>query len=113
CPGHGGGNNFWPPSYSPRTKLIYIPAMTACETVVANHEPRIKGKSWTAGSFSSSERYESELIAADPVTGEIKKTVHLRYPNFSGTLATAGGLVFIGLLDGTVAAYDDATLDEV
>ena len=27
-----GGNNYWPSSYSPKTKLLYIPAMTACET---------------------------------------------------------------------------------
>jgi len=44
------------------------------------------------------------LIAADPTTGEVKKSVHMRYTNYSGTLATAGGLVFIALLDGTVAA---------
>jgi hypothetical protein len=31
----------------------------------------------------------------------------------SGTLATGGGLVFLGLFDGTVAAFDDATLDEL
>ena len=49
----------------------------------------------------------------DPVTGEIKKSVHLGYPNFSGTLATGGGLVFLALLDGTVAAFDDTTLDEL
>jgi glucose dehydrogenase len=47
------------------------------------------------------------------VTGEIKKSVHLRYLNYSGTLATAGGLIFLGLLDGTVAAFDDTTLDEL
>src|SRR5262249_19859693 len=32
---------------------------------------------------------------------------------FPGTLATAGGLVFLGLLDGTVAAFDDTSLDEL
>jgi hypothetical protein len=37
--------------------------------------------------------------------------VHLRYPNFSGTLPTGGGLVFLALLDGTVAAFDDTTLE--
>ena len=31
----------------------------------------------------------------------------------SGTLATGGGLIFLGLTDGTVAAYDDVTLDEL
>ena len=39
--------------------------------------------------------------------------MHLRYPNYSGTLATGGGLVFNALLDGTIAAYDDTTLDEL
>jgi hypothetical protein len=33
--------------------------------------------------------------------------------NSSGTLATAGGLTFLALADGTVAAYDDVTLDEL
>jgi alcohol dehydrogenase (cytochrome c) len=113
CPSHLGGNNFWPSSYSPRTKLIYIPALTACETVIDSHDARVQGKSWVSGSSSTTERYESNLTAADPVTGEIKKTVHLRYPNSSGTLATAGGLIFLALADGTVAAYDDITLDEL
>jgi alcohol dehydrogenase (cytochrome c) len=113
CPSHLGGNNFWPSSYSPRTKLIYIPALTACETVIDSHEARTKGKSWVSGSSSTTDRYESNLTAADPLTGEIKKSVHLRYPNSSGTLATAGGLIFLALADGTVAAYDDTTLDEL
>src|SRR3979490_1345555 len=62
---------------------------------------------------TTTERYESNLTAADPLTGEVKKSVHLRYPNYAGTLATGGGLGFNALLDGTVAAYDDATLDEL
>jgi alcohol dehydrogenase (cytochrome c) len=31
----------------------------------------------------------------------------------SAARGTGGGLVFLALLDGTVAAYDDATLDEL
>jgi alcohol dehydrogenase (cytochrome c) len=53
------------------------------------------------------------LIAIDPVTGELKKRVQLRYPNYSGALATGGGLVFIALMDGTIAAYDETTLEEL
>jgi hypothetical protein len=49
------------------------------------------------------------LTAIDPITGNIKKNVHLRYPNVSGTLATGGGLIFLGLTDGTVAAYPAST----
>ncbi len=33
CPSQAGGNNYWPSSYSPKTKLLYIPALTTCVTV--------------------------------------------------------------------------------
>jgi len=82
-------------------------------TVTIDREKHNKERGWNGGLSSTDERWESNLIAADPLTGEIKKSVHLNYPNFSGTLATGGGLVFLALLDGTVAAFDDTTLDEV
>jgi alcohol dehydrogenase (cytochrome c) len=118
CPNRTGGNNYWPTSYSPRTKLLYIPAMTACEEVTNDREfaRSQKANGWferTGGGYRASERYESTLTAVDPFTGEIKKNLTLRYPNYSGTLATAGGLVFLALLDGTVAAHDDTTLEEL
>jgi alcohol dehydrogenase (cytochrome c) len=113
CPSQAGGNNYWPSSYSPTTKLIYIPALTACVTVSVDREQHSAARGWTGGLSQTNERFESNLTAVDPISLEIKKNTHLRYPNYSGTLATAGGLVFLGLLDGTVAAFDDTTLDEV
>jgi alcohol dehydrogenase (cytochrome c) len=113
CPSIAGGNNYWPSSYSRNTKLIYIPAMTACVAVTIDREKHNAQRGWNGGLFNTDERFESNLTAMDPVTGEVKKNAHLHYPNYSGTLATAGGLVFLGLLDGTVAAFDDTTLDEV
>ena len=35
------------------------------------------------------------------------------YPDSSGALATAGGIVFTALLDGTILALDDETLEEL
>ncbi len=113
CPSIAGGNNYWPSSYSPKTKLLYIPALTACSDVTIDTGPRKSGESFSGGSYKTADRYESNLTAVDPLTGEIKKNVHLRYPNYSGTLSTAGGLVFLALTDGTVAAYDDTTLNEL
>jgi alcohol dehydrogenase (cytochrome c) len=113
CPSQAGGNNYWPSSYSPQTKLLYIPALTACVTVSIDRDKHSKERGWNGGNASTTERFESNLTAVDPVTGEIKKSTHLRYPNYSGTLATGGGLVFLALLDGTVAAFDDATLEEL
>jgi alcohol dehydrogenase (cytochrome c) len=113
CPGHAGGNNYWPSSYSQRTKLIYIPALSNCEDITIDTAKHSKDLGWNGGSFKITERYTSDLTAADPVTGEIKKSIRLNYPNYSGTLVTAGGLVFIALMDGTIAAYDDTSLDQL
>jgi alcohol dehydrogenase (cytochrome c) len=113
CPSQAGGNNYWPSSFSPKTKLLYIPALSNCVTVTIDREKHSKEKGWNGGNSATNERWESNLTAADPVTGEIKKSVHLRYPNYSGTLATGGGVVFLALLDGTIAAYDDTSLDEL
>ena len=101
---------------SPRTGLLYIPSMTACEDITNDKAlvAREKDKGLPdRGGYRVLERYESELIAIDPVTGELKKRVRLRYPNYSGALATGGGLVFIALMDGTIAAYDETTLEEL
>jgi len=113
CPNRTGGNNYYPASYSPQTGLMYVPAMTACEfvtndTALVKREPGWFGR--TGGGYKIDQRYESTLTAVDPVTLEITRTAHLSYPNYSGTLATAGGVVFVALLDGTVAAFDDTTL---
>ncbi len=113
CPSIAGGNNYWPTSYSPKTKLIYIPALTACSDVTIDTGPRKAGVSWTGGSYKTADRYESTLTVVDPLTGEVKKNVQLRYPNYSGTLATGGGLVFLALMDGTIIAYDDTTIEEL
>jgi alcohol dehydrogenase (cytochrome c) len=116
CPNRTGGNNYFPSSYSPKTQLLYIPAMTACEFVTNNTDLVKREPGWfarTGGGFKVDSRYESNLTAVDPATQEIKKNLHLAYPNYSGVLSTAGGLVFVGLLDGSVAAYDDTTLDEL
>ena len=43
----------------------------------------------------------------------MKKRVEFPYPNSSGVLSTAGGVVMTGLLDGTLVALDDQTLDEL
>jgi alcohol dehydrogenase (cytochrome c) len=113
CPAIQGGTNYWPSSYSPKTKLIYIPAMTGCNNVEVDRTKHNAERGWNGGNATSVGRMESNLTAVDPVTQEIKKNLHLPYPNFSGVLSTGGGLAFVGLMDGTVAAYDDTTLDQL
>jgi alcohol dehydrogenase (cytochrome c) len=92
---------------------MYIPAMSNCVDVTIDTAKHNKEKGWNGGAVKTADRYESDLTAIDPLTGEIRKTTHLPYANYSGTLVTAGGLVFLGLTDGTFAAFDDATLDQM
>jgi alcohol dehydrogenase (cytochrome c) len=113
CPAMSGGNNFWPSSYSQKTKLMYIPAITSCNEVTLDPTLSNKAGDWKGATFRHIERNESDLIAADPLTGEVKKRIHIPYPDNSGALATAGGLVFTAYSDGTFAAYDDLTLEQV
>jgi alcohol dehydrogenase (cytochrome c) len=59
------------------------------------------------------ERNESNIVVLDPFTGEVKKKLHKPYPNRSAALTTAGGLLFTGFIDGSFAAYDDISLDQL
>ena len=70
-------------SYSPKTRLLYIPALTGCVDVTIDTEGHSKDKGWNGGAYKTAERYESNLTVVDPLTGDIRKSVHLRYPNFS------------------------------
>jgi alcohol dehydrogenase (cytochrome c) len=111
CPSMSGGNNYWPAAYSPKTGLMYIPAMSSCNEVSLDPKLSSKAGDWKGATFRNIERNESDMIVADPLTGEVKKKLRIPYPNNSGALATAGGLVFTGFTDGTFVAYDDTTLE--
>ena len=112
CPALTGGNNYFPPSYSQRTKQLYIPAYTMCNDMTLDQESSKKGV-YFSRIMKFTERNASDMVMADPLTGEVKKRAHSTYPNGSGTLTTAGGLVFTAFMDGSVVAYDDTSLDQV
>src|SRR5947199_2281533 len=111
CPSMSGGNNYWPAAYSQKTKLLYIPSMSSCNEVTLDPKLSNKAGDWKGATFKNIERNETNLIVADPLTGDVKKRVRIPYPNNSGALATGGGLVFTGFTDGTFTAYDDATME--
>ena len=108
-----GGSNYWSATYSRKTSLLYIPSASSCNQVTLDTSLSNKAGDWKGATFSRIERNESDLIVADPFTGEVKKRIHFAYPNASAALSTGGGLVFTGLTDGTFLAYDDTTLEPV
>ncbi len=121
CPSHFGGKNWEPTAYNPNLNLIYIPSIEGCnslETVeqkdfVADGGTVKPRERFTGGGLKIIERLYGGLKAVDPATGEIKARIRLEYSNYSGALATAGNLVFLGHADGEFTAYDGKTLQEL
>src|ERR1700722_8475714 len=112
CPSMWGGNNYYPPSYSRRTGLVYIPALSMCNESTLDQEAIHKGVFFSRIS-KNNERNESDIVAVDPLTGEVKKRAHSIFSDVSGVLTTGGGLVFTGFVDGTFVPYDDPSLEPV
>jgi alcohol dehydrogenase (cytochrome c) len=121
CPSNSGGKNWEPSAYNPDLHLLYIPSVEGCnviETVEQKDRDDQGGtikprERFAGGGTKNPDRRYGALKAVDPTTGEIKASLRLTYPNYSGALATAGNLVFLGHADGTFAAYDARTLQEV
>src|SRR5260370_351925 len=105
CPSIAGGNNYWPSSYSPKTKLLYIPALTACMVVSIDREKHTKERGWNGGSYTTDERVERQRNPIDPLTGDSKKKRHLRHPHSRRNPATRSGLVFLVLPRRALSAW--------
>jgi alcohol dehydrogenase (cytochrome c) len=99
---------FAPMSYSPKTGLIYISAMSGGHWIRRGEDPYF----FTLPSVPGMKSY-GLLVGMDSQTGKIVWQKKLPYPIAfgSGTTATAGGLLFHGEQDGQFQAYDAKTGD--
>jgi alcohol dehydrogenase (cytochrome c) len=121
CPAHTGGKNWEPTAYNPQLGLLYIPSIEGCDYIETVPQKDFVDQGGTVrprerfsgGATVIRERLYGSLKAVDPATGELKADLKLTYPNYSGALATAGNLVFIGGVDGTFSAHDAKTLKEL
>ena len=120
CPSHFGGKNWEPSAYNPELGLLFVTAKEGCNFVFTAEQKdfvdqggsvKPRGR-FAGGGVRTPERLFGSLKAIDPATGETKMAAKLDYPNYSGLLATAGNLIFVGQPDGTFAAYDAKTLKE-
>ncbi len=112
CPDTSGGNNYWPASYSVKTKTIYVAANEGCANVTPDYRSHVKGN-FVGGKNADAGRITSSVIAIDPANASVKGRKEFPYPDFAGVLSTAGGIIVTALLDGTIVALDDETLDEL
>ncbi len=110
CPGAAGGKEWNAMSFSPLTRLVYVPVIENCATFF-NHGVEAKARGLPPG--PSGFRYlpgaaYGKLMAIRADSGEAAWEVKLRTPAGAGTLATAGGLVFFGDAEGNFTAHDAA-----
>ena len=49
CPDITGGTNFWPPSYDPRSRLLFVNAREVCATYYAWKQEYVPGERYTGG----------------------------------------------------------------
>ena len=121
CPSHFGAKNWEPSAYNPELRLLFVPSYEGCDSVSTVEQkdrddqggPVKPRDRFAGGAIKPLTRLYGSLKAIDPATGETKVVQKLEYPNMAGVLATAGNLVFLGHYDGTFAAYDAKTLNEM
>jgi quinohemoprotein ethanol dehydrogenase len=98
-PGLLGARDAYPQSFSPRTRLVYVPTIEA---------PGRFGGSPSADGDPSPDAARSYLTAWDPVKQRPVWQQPTPGTHSGGTLATGGDLVFQGQADGYIAAYGAA-----
>jgi alcohol dehydrogenase (cytochrome c) len=117
CPGVHGGKN-WPPiAFSPRTRMIYIPANNnLCGSNMGTQPQYTPGRPFVGVGGSRpfirpGADHVGEVQAWNVDTGQRVWThEYKKSPNWGGMLATAGGIVFTGgTSDRKFHAFDATT----
>ena len=117
CPSIFGARNWAHASYNPQTKLVYLPGMEMCNKYNIAKEIHYKrGALYIGADFVAYAPQEQAGIvrAIDPAGQKTVWEWWTKAPiQAGGTVSTAGGLVFVGLQDGTLVALDARTGKQV
>jgi PQQ-dependent dehydrogenase (methanol/ethanol family) len=106
-----------PAAYSPLTKLFYVPT----NHVAMDYEPfkveYVAGQPYVGATLSmyppQGDKHLGNFIAWDASKGKIVWSIPEKFSVWSGALATAGGVVFYGTLEGYLKAVDQKTGKEL
>jgi lanthanide-dependent methanol dehydrogenase len=112
CPGSIGTKFLQPAAFSPLTNLFYVPLNNLCmelrttSVVYASGQPYSGAQiRMTAGPGGNRGRFIAWDAAAASIAWEVKEPMAVT----GGALATAGGLVFYGTMEGWLKALDQRT----
>ena len=118
CPAALGTKDEQPAAYSPDTKLFYVPTNHVCMDYEPFRVAYTAGQPYVGATLSmypapNSHGGMGNFIAWDAGKGEIVWSLPEQFSVWSGALATKGGIVFYGTLEGYLKAVDAKTGDEL
>ena len=112
-PSFGGGANWPPSSYDPKTGLLYVCAQDRVGVFKADplsEQRPAAGERYVAGMFGASSLPNFGVFAAlDLHTNTLVWQQQWADPCYSGSTTTAGGLTFVGRNDGRLTALQSDT----
>ena len=110
CPSlEGGKSPVSAGSYSPRTGWFYVATNNLCMDFSATPSARIAATPFIGANTPYKPGpggYMGAFIAWDAAAGKAIWSIHEKYPVWSGSVTTAGDVVFYGTLDGWFKAAD-------
>nr|WP_238121078.1 MULTISPECIES: methanol/ethanol family PQQ-dependent dehydrogenase [unclassified Xanthobacter] len=114
CPAALGTKNQQPAAYSPQTGLFYVPTSHMCMDYEPFHVDYREGQPYVGATLAmypgpDGKGATGRFIAWDNLKGKIAWSKDERFSVWSGALATAGGVVFYGTLEGYLKAVDART----
>jgi PQQ-dependent dehydrogenase (methanol/ethanol family) len=117
CPAALGTKDQQPAAYSPETRLFYVPTNHVCMDYEPFKVSYTAGQPYVGATLSmyppKGETNMGNFIAWDATTGKIAWSNKEQFSVWSGALATAGGVVFYGTLEGYLKAVDAKTGKEL
>jgi lanthanide-dependent methanol dehydrogenase len=117
CPAALGTKDQQPAAYSPDTQLFYVPTNHVCMDYEPFKVSYTAGQPYVGATLSmyppQGETHMGNFIAWDNKTGKIVWSNKEPFSVWSGALATAGGVVFYGTLEGYLKAVDAKTGKEL
>jgi lanthanide-dependent methanol dehydrogenase len=117
CPAALGSKDEQPAAYSPDTQLFYVPTNHVCMDYEPFKVSYTAGQPYVGATLSmyppKGESNMGNFIAWDGKTGKIVWSDPEQFSVWSGALATAGGVVFYGTLEGYLKAVDAKTGKEL
>jgi lanthanide-dependent methanol dehydrogenase len=117
CPAALGSKDEQPAAYSPETQLFYVPTNHVCMDYEPFKVSYTAGQPYVGATLSMypppGDTHMGNFIAWDGKTGKIVWSDKEQFSVWSGALATAGGVVFYGTLEGYLKAVDAKTGKEL